>query len=1170
MYISKVNIQGFKSFLNKTSLTFGRGITCVVGPNGCGKTNIVDSIRWILGEQKSSVLRSNKMEDVIFNGTRKRKPVSFCESSIMLHNEGRLPIEYTDIEITRRLFRSGESEYLINKVPCRLKDINNLFMDTGMGSGAYSVIELKMIETILSQNAGDRKHLIEEAAGINQYKQQRHQTYKKLKATKTDLDRVNDILIELEKNVKSLTLQLKKFDRHKKLINKLKSKSIILAAHRYHNFTSEIDPILIDINSKKNNYSKLSSQMSIDEELEKTIQNRYDNARSKMETLDLNLKDTAKKISEKNRNIIVWTENKKSNEGRSQQNTDESEQIQIQQFSLDSQLNEMKKSLSIIEPVILKKQEIYNKELEIFKNLKQDSEIQIKNHQSKQAEFDAHLNMIFQEETAFKLNENSLKSQSEFLEKLELRRAQFKSRDLKMLEEISSCKREITAKEESSNNILINLDKYKLKQLKFDSEIAQSLQEISYLRIKNDELNSKVNLFKSILKSRGDSATGLNYIEENKLNYKGIIGILSDLIEIPEEYHMASEAVMGDLKNAVVVDKISTAQNILNDLKNNNGGSLTLISLDKVGSINIKKKNQFLKLIQSNTKINDLVNHLYGHVEIVDTMTASEITSGSIVTKSGDLIKNNYQLKGSSSKNNISVLGKKKEIKQIKVEIKKNQNKLDKLIFSQKDKEKKIANLNKEIIKIEKELEEEVSEKQKLEIELSRKETSLIHLQEMKKENKNEIGKSKIQIDLLKIKIDQNKDKVRDLNYIKVNFKQKIEEISKKTEIFRQKINQQQEVTQEKQLQLLESEKEKNSIELRINSIDDRIAENKRRLDRIQNINKQLLKTNEDLDKKLLLEKELKQNLINEQQNLSNNKSATDKEYNEAYQELKQLQQNMRSHHKLKEERIFDIQEMELKVSNLKNSRKNLVDNIYKEFAISIEELEEIDHSEVDVKELIYDIQSIKESIERTGPINMAIQDEYEKENERLIFLKEQVDDLVEAEKTLIETISRIDKQARDKFLKTFGEIASNFKSTFKRFFDGGEAEICLEDGVDPLEADVKIIAKPPGKRTQSLKMLSAGEKALTAISLLFAIYLVKPSPFCILDEVDAPLDDRNIKKYTKVLREFAKNTQFIVITHNKLTMEAADYLYGVTQEEEGVSKLVSVKFKDNPELNFK
>jgi len=468
MYISKVHLQGFKSFLNKTDLQFGHGITCVVGPNGCGKTNIVDSIRWILGEQKSSVLRSNKMEDVIFNGTRKRKPVSFCEASIMLHNEGRLPVEYTDIEITRRLFRSGESEYLMNKIPCRLKDINNLFMDTGMGAGAYSVIELKMIETILSQNTDDRKHLIEEAAGINQYKQQRHQTFRKLEATKSDLERVNDILIELDKNVKGLALQLKRYERHEKLTSQLKENSILMASYKHNLLSTQMNPIIEEINNKKSNYSKLSSQMSMDEELEKNTQNCYDTARSEMETLDLNLSETAKKLSEKNRNIIIWTENKKSNEGRIQQNTDESEQILSQKTALHFQLDELNKSLNELIPEINKRKKACENEVDIFSKLSIVAEKEIKNYRIRQTEFDTHLNLIFQEETFYKLNENSLESHEQLVNTLNARRTDMKSRELKILEEISELKNAIRKKEEYANNQLIEIDTMKINQLKLD------------------------------------------------------------------------------------------------------------------------------------------------------------------------------------------------------------------------------------------------------------------------------------------------------------------------------------------------------------------------------------------------------------------------------------------------------------------------------------------------------------------------------------------------------------------------------------------------------------------------------------------------------------------------------------------------------------------------------
>ncbi len=1169
MYISKVHLQGFKSFLNKTDLQFGHGITCVVGPNGCGKTNIVDSIRWILGEQKSSVLRSNKMEDVIFNGTRKRKSVSFCEASIMLHNEGRLPVEYTDIEITRRLFRSGESEYLMNKVPCRLKDINNLFMDTGMGAGAYSVIELKMIESILSQNTAERKHLIEEAAGINQYKQQRQQTFRKLNATKSDLERVNDILIELDKNVKGLALQLKRFERHAKLTEQLKNKSILMAGYKYNLLNSQISPVSEEMDFKKSTYSKLSSQMNMDEELEKSTQKRYDDARSEMETLELNLADTVKKLTEKNKNIIIWTENKKSNEGRIQQNSDDSVQMENQKNILNEQIIDLNKTLKEIEPEIHNRKKSYENEVHVYEELKTESEQQINKYKIKQSEFDVHLNMIFQEETTFKLNENSLESHEELVKTLQTRRTEMKSREMNSLEGISDLKKMIGKKEESANNQLIEIENLKKTQLNINSDLIYVIDSISEINLENERINSKINLFENILKSRGDSASGLNFIEKNKEKFKGLLGILSDLIEIPEEYHKASEVILGDLKNAVIVENFEIAKLIIDELKKNDGGALTLISLDKIPIIKSKVKSAFVKQIKSKEKLNDLVNHLFNDVLIVDSISEINKKSPLIVTKDGDFLKNGYEIKSSSLKNKVSVLGKKKEMNEMKKQINLNLIRLESQESKRQDLESKLNDINNKATSLETSFEIIVSDKQKLEIELSGKEAGQIHLQEIKNENRKEIDKSIIQIESFKLKIEKCKDEVKKLIEEKVLLTEKIGKITQQTENYRQKTVKQQELTQQKQLHLIESEKEKSTIEFRLNSIEDRIAENQRRIDRIKSINIQLRKSNDDLDKKLSLENELKSELLEEQEKLGAQKGKTDKEYNDAYQELKELQQNMRSHHKLKEDRIFEIQEMELKISNLKNEQLIVTDKIYEKFGVTIEELKTIDVSELNNENLLEETLTLEKSLERIGPINMAIQDEYEKESERLTFLKEQVTDLVEAEKTLVEAIQKIDKDARDQFLDTFNEVAVNFKSTFKRFFDGGEAEIKLEKDIDPLEADIEIIAKPPGKRTQSLKMLSAGEKALTAISLLFAIYLVKPSPFCILDEVDAPLDDRNIKKYTKVLREFAEKTQFIVITHNKLTMESADYLYGVTQEEEGVSKIVSVKFKENNDFQF-
>ena len=1109
------------------------------------------------------------MEDVIFNGTRKRKPVSLCEASIMLHNEGRLPVEYTDIEITRRLFRSGESEYLLNKVPCRLKDINHLFLDTGMGANAYSVIELKMIETILSPKNSDRRRLIEEASGINQYKQQRHQTFNKLELTRNDLERIRDIQSEVENNVKGLNLQLKRFERHAKLTQKLKEKEIIYAGFQFKTLTEQIQPLEAEIGTKKSTYSKLSSQMSMDEDLEKKIQTRYDETKIQLDEIEMNIKDISGRLSKRNHNIIAWTENVKSNEGQLQRNHDENEQITEQKKILGHQLEKVQEELNTRIPVIEEKKRNFNLESKKFDELKNSSDAKMSEYREKRKQLDDHLNIIFQEETTFKLAENSLETQNELIERLSIRNEEIKLREMKSLDAISANRTSLAEFESESNRLSLELENVKNALQESDHILITLRDENTKTHNEISQLESRIQLFENILESRGEQASGLEFIKQHQSDYKGYIGIFSDLVEIPEKYHHATESVLGEIAHAVIVKTIAEAKLLLNDLKKNNGGKLNIIALDNIPKTIKPHKSALSNLLKAPRDLKLLVNVLLGDVIISDTLDGKNKEAQTIVTLEGDILSNGYVFKGSSVGKKQSAFGKKKDQKKMRTLLEKKKNQIvsneKKLNDAQKDYDKASSILSKNTEK----LETILAEKQALERNLSSGEADLNHIQELKQEIRKDIDRARIEKTTLENKIQISKDRVKKLNNEKMNLREIMEDYSQKSEKLNIEINKQQEAVQQKQLQLMEIEKEHHSDNVRKQSLEERLKEFELRLKRLIGLNNNLMKENKDLEKKLVLEKELKESHLSDQSKLNAEKIQIEKTYNDAYNELKQLQQNIRSHQKIKEERIFDLQDIELKLSKLKNEQQHIQSAINEKYGINLEENEKLS-SEINESEIIIEeIASIEKSIERIGPVNMAVKDEFEKESERLQFLTDQIDDLAESEKTLKATINKIDNEAREKFTETFELIKENFKTTFTRFFEGGEADIRLEAEVDPLEADIEIIARPPGKRTQSLKVLSGGEKALTAISLLFAIYLVKPSPFCILDEVDAPLDDRNILKFTKTLKEFAENTQFIVVTHNKLTMESADYLYGVTQEEEGVSKIVSVRFKDNADYQF-
>ena len=862
MYIKNIELQGFKSFLNKTNISLERGVTAVVGPNGCGKTNIIDAVRWVLGEQKKSTLRSAKMEDVIFNGTQSVKPINFCQVKLTIDNDRQiLPIEYNEVEISRRLFRTGESEYYINKNLCRLKDIYEMFVDTGMSSDAYSVIELKMIENILSNDKSNFKKMLDEAAGISNYNQQRKSTKNKLKAVMSDMDRVNDIIFEIDKNVKSLNLQMKRFKRHKVLMEDLKNKEILLSGFKINQLIKDEKPIKDKLHSKNTDESSILKEIKDDNDLLKKIELKQNLAQKNILKLKTEIDKNRETLYVSNSKIIKYTENKKFNNSQIEYYKDQISQSDLNDSHLKAKYNELKNDLSKLTPVIKKNSKEFLSFEGDFLKMKKDKDF--------------------------------------------------------MLDEINS-----------SNNNLHELFK-KMSEIKNDYDILDS-------------------------------------------NYHTMIKHLSDL------------------------EKFKYDKNCKYCIQN-------------------------------------------GEEQI-------------------------------NEKSNL-----KKSISRLKKDIKSLQNKLKKASKAYKEKKKSIDKLNKNLIEF-------------------------------------------------NFKYNEKDNKYQDLKI--------------------------------KNIELL---KEKEGLDFRINAI----------IDNQTKLNVQVKAHKENIDSLIKHSNQIDSEILNEKKGIDKIKSILDKnlnkssklesDYNDASSELKNIQNNMILKQQKKEEKIIDKQNLEIKLNHISNEKKIIENFIIEKYDIDIHKYLDFDNI-VDIENLSYEIEKSKKSILNIGPINMAIESEYNKEKERFDFLSNQKKDLLDSEVILNKTIRKLDKEAKVKFLESFELINQNLKKTFSMFFDGGSSYLRLTDDTNPLESDIEIIAKPPGKKNKTLKMLSSGEKALSATAILFAIYLKKPSPFCILDEIDSPLDDSNIKKFTDVIKSFSKTTQFIIITHNKLTMQESDYMYGITQQKQGISDIVSVE----------
>ncbi len=1164
MFLSKLKIQGFKSFPDKTELNFTDGVTSIVGPNGCGKTNIVDAIRWVLGEQKASTLRSSKMHEVIFNGTKKKKLLNFCEATLTIeNNKDLLPIEYETLEITRRYFRNGDSEYYINKNQCRLKDIHEMFVDTGMSSGAYSIIELKMIESILSQNPSDRRTMIDEASGINNYNKQRAASTRRLVSTKSDMERIYDIMSEVETNVKKLKLQMKRYERHKILTQDLLASEILLHKKSIDILTTKLSPLIESQKNMINSKDVLLADLSKKEKKLDDAQNKFEKTRLKMELLQKNIKEIEENIIKINQDIIVATEQVGHSNNRIDQSNKEITTKAAQLSAIQIEIKSMEKKISQLIPKIDKKQFDYNKLDKNFQKLCTESDLidkKITYFQDKHSQIINKINIIKNNidsnERLINHNKNLIKNHRN-----EVLKAQKLYNDSK----ISLDKLKINLSTEQKDK-----DKSSKKLKKNESSISKIEQTLISLENNRNKLSkdllkykNRLDFYNKLITSKDGASNGNEYIIKKQNNYgKFILGRLEDLISCPENLVAPLSMSLGKFSDYLVINKLSEAKEII-DYYQSKKMSFNFIILDQVP----KSKNKIsaetlLGKIEFSPELADFLYNQIGDFRILKESEISGYKNNNYIDSESSKILSNGILRVNPNKYESGMYTK-HEILDIEQKINKISKvdliKLDKEILKENDKKNLLISSSlkiKEIIKINDinmgDIKIEIEKYKFLIKEHDNKQRSInVNLNKLEKEIIGSTIKSK---DLKQQATILNKQ-LKDLDRDKVNISKDLSKAKNKILESRQKL-------ESSKINLVEIINNKNSINNRINDykqnekeISNEITRYKEDVDKSKTLIKNLVDSNN------LLKKELKE-FYKKEKSINKEVGSMQNSYSKEYQTFQSLQLE------IKEKRIVtDSSKDKLNDLNIKIEKINLEVNFHKnslsdipEKNVSKESFEKF--NSFNIEEISNNINKIKLSIDRIGPINMDVDSQHEAEIERFDFLENQYNDLVESESSLKETINSLDKEARKLFSLTFKKIQDNFSKTYNMFYNGGEASIELK-GDDVLDAEIIIKATPPGKSTQSLRMLSGGEKAITAISLLFAIYLVKPSPFCILDEVDAPLDDINIKRFNEVIKKFSKNSQFIIVTHNKLTMEASDYLYGVTQQQKGISKIVSVNLND-------
>lgn len=1174
MYISKLQLHGFKSFSSRETLEFGHGITSIVGPNGCGKTNIVDAIRWVLGEQKYSVLRSARMEDIIFSGAKGIKPLGVSEVYLTVHNNrGKLPVEYTDVEIGRRIYRNGESEYFINRSSCRLKDVQNLFIDTGMGSDAYSVIELKMIEQILSETSDDRKRMFEEAAGINKYKHQKQSAIRKFDATRHDLERVDDIIHEVETKVHGLQLQLKRFKRHEKLSSQLKEKEHILATRRILSLGSRSEPLEGKIREIQNQRQSMTDAENRRETELSQVREAYRQSEKELEEMQTGLQDLETRREAFQHEILRWSEQVKSAGENTRRLKDEDATLVIRKEQVGSQVEEYHRELDDLEPVIEEKLNTYREKQTELDRVNGDTlgiekivdEIQSRRWEAQQSLAD-HRSLV--ERTRSYLHEkealiNKLDLRIKDLEKdnsgLATEQKDLKERKEVLSEQIADCTGKI---EEISGT----LEGEKQHQQQVSVEILK-------IRSKIETATSQLAFFRELVATYEGYPGGVQYALENRDRLKGLAGTVGDLFTVESKYEKAIESSLGTWAGCLVVDTRKNALKILEEINRSQSGDVSILPLSETADIRTRKVpapdhpdviGRASDFINCGNEMRSILEILLANVFIVEKLDLNADThpETTLVDLDGSLIGSNYLIKNFYGKSERSLIGRQKKIADLEKEIIAFETSMKDLENDDRSSREQIRESTRK--KADYDLKLNVLREQLTEID-----TGIIknhYSQSQTLETINDLRSEQVSAEKDLTQLTESLERLIPEEKEKAGLLQKTTDTLTEKEALlteaRKTLDDFSRMVQEVRIDLLNIENQKDGLVFQIKTAEESLHELEKRREQIAIEAKGLEKKVIELETSI---KEAQTSLGKVKGKVNSQKSILElkkQALNALFEEMESLESSIRNEQKSREMLIENMKRYETELSEIEQEKNLIRQRIHDLYGLEVPGDYSAGELSQDEADLEMTIDRIRKGLERIGPVNMAVQDEYEEEDRRLKHLVEQKTDLLESEKNLRESIQKIDRVARKQFKDTFDKIKLNFEKLFTMFFEGGQGTISLIGDPDPLEAEIAIAAQPPGKRNATLRAMSAGEKALTAISLLFAIYQVKPSPYCILDEVDAPLDDTNVRKFTRVLKEFARDTQFIIVTHNKLTMEAADYLYGVTMEKKGISKLVSVKFK--------
>ena len=1183
MQLTKLEIKGFKSFGDKITINFNEGITAIVGPNGCGKSNVVDAIRWVLGEQSTRMLRSEKMDNVIFNGSKSRKAANLAEVSLSFDNtKNILPTDFTQVTLTRRLYRTGESEYRLNDVQCRLKDITDLFLDTGIGADSYSIIELKMVDEIITNKEGSRRNLFEEASGISKYKLRKKQTFNKLKDTEADLARVEDLLFEIEKNLKTLENQAKKTERYYRLKEQYKSLSIMLASFRIVSFSSSLAKL--EEQEQKHKEEKMGIVAKIDT-LEALVQQQKLDIVTKEKNLSVQQKATNEFISK----IRAYESEKKI----------KNEQLKFQQDKEARLVEELDRDKAQLNHVLynlkrLSEEKVLEEE-SLQKVVAQLNELKLAVDELRQQQTSGKNEITELSNISTRLQNQAYKAEKD-IDILNIQRQALKQEGDRNMEDTTNKEVELShfnvavaelqQKVSGTDEALQTAIEIETKTQGQISATQAEIEEVQGIIIREsrklDAKQNEYNLTKSMVDNLEGFPESIRFLKKNT-GWAKNAPLFSDVLYCKEEYRVAIENYLEPLMNHYVVETYNEAISAINLLSNSAQGRAQFFVLNNLESAQTRKIEigedlgiglsgaiPALKVVEVDKKYQNLCEHLLSNVYLVTDDAEHSINNTTLpiglvlIGKSGKFNKTRFTMAGGSvglfegkrigrAKNLDNLV---KEIKQAEEQVQTLKNRFEELQHN-------LSTL-KSSLKA-----DEIKQKQ---LELNRLNTELITVKTRQEQYQNFIENS----------LNRKEDianKIKAIDEEMVALVPLLEELKEQRQL-------QNDILAEKQLAFNELNEYFTVESNRYNQENIRFHQQQ---NKVSSLNKDLdyrLSQQESLEIRITQNtNELEKVKIAIQENLLQADHSDDdliemysqrEELEKATQQAEQDYYDWRGKLTVTENEISVLRRKKENAETIENATKDernnlklelsaLKERLSVEFNVDINELPDNSLPEGENElELRERTEKLKRQLDDFGAINPLAVEAYNEMNERYTFIQAQKKDLSDAKASLLATIQEIDDTAREKFMSSFVLVRENFIKVFRSLFNEEDScDLILSDPENPLESDIDIIAKPKGKRPLSINQLSGGEKTLTATAILFSLYLLKPAPFCIFDEVDAPLDDTNIDKFNKIIRDFSSESQFIVISHNKRTIASTDIIYGVTMVEQGISRVVPVDLRE-------